>query len=245
MKKIFAAFVLMFAVLTGFAMAQDGRLAETPMTRFLADHYKVDPVVVLSLQQRMNKYEDDTSVALYLAKLADIDPMKMLDPRLSGKSWKQLMDDSDLEVKLLFIDLPKEAAKNERFAYIYSQIEKNKNTKNFSPVLYDANIRDLIQLRLLKEAFGIAPSAAIKKLAKGSSFTEIIEQSMPEKYLEDSVSPTVDNYKVPVKKSDANTLPRIEAPRVRAIVIPKGGYEAGEVNTIRSAKPGTEAIPNR
>ncbi len=145
-----------------------------PMTVFLAKHYKVDPIVVISLGQRMSKYEDDASTAIYLAKAANIDPMKMLDPRLEGKSWGYLMRQYNIDPIILFTTLPDKTPIPGKFSYDYGQLERRMKNPSYKMVLYDNGIRNLVQLKLLKDGLGMEPRVVMNKVSQGYTFTDLI-----------------------------------------------------------------------
>jgi hypothetical protein len=159
----------------------------SPMTVFLSKHYKVDPIVVISLGQRMSKYDDDVSTAIYLAKLANVDPMKMLDPRLEGKSWGYIMRQYKIDPINLFTTLPAKAVIPGKFSYDYGQLERRQKNSNYEMVIYDSGIRNLIQLKLLKEGMGMEPLTVMNKVSQGYTFTDLILNKNDNK-----VEPTVE-----------------------------------------------------
>lgn len=176
LKRVFAA-ALVFLFMSAVGNCEITWTDTSPMTIFLAEHYAVDPIVVISLGQRMSKYDDDASTAIYLAKLANIDPMKMLDPRIEGKSWNQIMKRLEIDPKDLFIKLDSKVIPG-KFRYEFRQYEKTLEDPEYQMVLYDDNIRNLVQLRLMKEAFGKNPIEVMNSISQGYAFTELIEEEL-------------------------------------------------------------------
>lgn len=179
MKRIGLFLVLfMFLFVTAvYAHEEDTQFKpmDDVVVKFLANHYKVDKIVVISLHQRMVLFEDDTSVALYLAKLADMDPMKILPMRLSGNSWAKVMEMNNIAPKKLFVNLPDKKDMGHRFA-ILSKIAKDyAKDPNCTPELSDNNVRDMVQLKLLNSAFNMKYADIINKVNSGKSYSDIIK----------------------------------------------------------------------
>lgn len=182
MLKRVVVFLLLFLALSapGFCMTvwED----REPMTLFLSDYYGVDPIVVITLGQTMNKYDDDTSTALFIARMAEVDPMELMNERLRGMTWVRIMNKYDLDKADLFAGLNVKNAPG-RFRYPFAQYEKSRSGGG-SIEIYDDNIRDLVQIRLMKEAFGKKPLDVMKAVEHGSSFTALINAEIAgnEKY---------------------------------------------------------------
>ena len=172
-KLVFFAFLLSLCF-TSSAYSEVLWADSAPMTVFLAKYYKVDPIVVISLGQRMSKYDDDVSTAIYLAKAANIDPMKMLDPRLEGKSWGYIMRQYNIDPIILFTPLPSKTAIPGKFSYDYGQLERRQKNPNYKMVIYDNGIRNLIQLKLLKEGLGMDTLKVMNEVSQGYTFTDLI-----------------------------------------------------------------------
>ena len=182
-------FIAMYAI--GFC-AVDWSSVNLPIVKFMAKYYDVDPITVVSIGQRMEKYDDDTSVLLYLANEANVDPLEIMDKRIEGKTWVELFKEYKIKLAPLFL----EAGKNlpERFKYAYAQYAAHKNNPKYKMKLYDSNIRDLVQLNLLNKAFNLEPRSIMKSVNNGTSFAELIEQQLdkqefqyePEPKLEDT-----------------------------------------------------------
>jgi hypothetical protein len=165
--------------LCGEARASDDSLwtNESPMTKFIARHYDVDPIVVISLGQRMT-LPDDVSVALYLAKTADMSPLKLLEPRLKKKSWPDIAARLRFEPALLFIPLDGKEKIPEEFRHAYGEYAKHLKNPNYAMVLYDKEYRNLVQLRLMVDAFKFSPLAVMESVSRGARFTDLILEQL-------------------------------------------------------------------
>lgn len=177
MLKRVALFIAAVSLMTSCAWASINWNDGEPMTLFLARHYNFDPVTVVSVGQIMQNYDDDTSVALFLSKLSGADPIEMLKMRVQGKSWLKVMDKFAIAPSVLFFDLGTKDLPG-RYSYAFRQYEKFKKDSCFKMQLYDGNVRDLVQLRLLKEGLGKKPEEVMKKTSEGVTFTEIIMDSI-------------------------------------------------------------------
>lgn len=181
-------FVAMYAI--GFCDV-DWSSVNYPIVKFMAKYYDVEPITVVSVGQRMEKYDDDTSVLLYLANNASVDPFEILDKRIEGKTWVELFKKYKVKLNPLFL----EAGNNipERFRYAYSQYEAHKKNSNYKMKLYDTNIRDLVQLNLLKKAFNLEPRNVMKSVNNGASFSEIIDNQIDKQNFEYESEESVDS----------------------------------------------------
>ena len=177
-------FVAMYAV--GFCSV-DWSSVNQPMVKFMSNYYDVEPITVVSIGQRMEKYDDDTSVLLYLAQEANVDPFEILDKRINGKTWVELFKEYKVKLAPLFL----EAGKNlpERFKYPYAQYEAHKKYPNYKMKLYDTNIRDLVQLHLMNKAFNLAPRSVMKSVNSGTSFFELIDNQIDKQNFEYEYEP--------------------------------------------------------
>lgn len=181
-------FVAMYAI--GFCDV-DWSSVNYPIVKFMAKYYDVEPITVVSVGQRMEKYDDDTSVLLYLANNASVDPFEILEKRIEGKTWVELFKKYKVKLTPLFLD----AGNNipERFRYAYAQYAAHKKNPNYKMKLYDTNIRDLVQLNLLKKAFNLEPRNVMKSVNNGASFSEIIDNQIDKQNFEYESEESVDS----------------------------------------------------
>ncbi len=181
-------FVAMYAI--GFCDV-DWSSVNYPIVKFMAKYYDVEPITVVSVGQRMEKYDDDTSVLLYLANNASVDPFEILEKRIEGKTWVELFKKYKVKLTPLFL----EAGNNipERFRYAYAQYAAHKKNPNYKMKLYDTNIRDLVQLNLLKKAFNLEPRNVMKSVNNGASFSEIIDNQIDKQNFEYESEESVDS----------------------------------------------------
>lgn len=147
---------------------------DSPLVKLYAEKYKVDPVVVLSLAQRMN-YPDDVSVTIYLAKMANTNPMNFLDLRIGSKKWGEIISQYNLNTPWLFTKLKVTPAElPDLYRHAYQELAKHVKDPSYIMTLYDGEIRNLVQLKFCNEFLGMDPIKVINERAKGVTFTDII-----------------------------------------------------------------------
>ena len=151
---------------------------ESVMTRFIAQYYQADPIVVISLGQRM-RFPDDVSVALFLAKEAEANPMNLLDMRLKSKSWLNIAETLTIDPVSIFTPLSAKDKIPEAFRHAYSEFNKHQKDPNYPMVLYDKEFRNLVQLKLVVTAFNKSPRSVMDRVDQGESFTSIILEELP------------------------------------------------------------------
>jgi hypothetical protein len=176
--------VALSLALTGEARSSDDYLwsNESPMTRFLARHYDVDPIIVISLGQRM-RFNDDVSVAIYLAKTADIPPLQLLDPRQKKKSWADIAAQLKFDPALLFTPVEGKDKIPEEFRHAYGEYARHLKNPDYAMILYDKEYRNLVQLKLMVDAFKSSTLSVMDSVSKGARFTDLILEQL--KTLED------------------------------------------------------------
>lgn len=150
---------------------------ESPLTQFMARHYQVDPIVVISLGQRMT-YPDDVSVAIFLAKMADRNPLDLLEPRLEKKSWESVADLLKIDPSGMFTPLSSEYNVPEAFRHAYQEYQKHLRNPSYKMVLYDKEYRNLVQLKLMVEAFKSSPPSVMENISNGKTFTNLILEQL-------------------------------------------------------------------
>ena len=183
MKNIIIVFSLVFIFTMFFnntAASQQNPLwdNESPFTIFLARYYQVDPIVVISLGQRMRD-PDDVSVAIYLAKAADRDPMGMLEPRLKNKNWMEISRSLTIDLAILFTPLTSNEKIPEAFRHAYGEYAKHFKNQDYSMILYDKEFRNLVQLKLVTDAFSKSPISVMTAVSQGENYTDLILKELP------------------------------------------------------------------
>ena len=146
---------------------------ESLMTRFLSAYYQVDPITVISLGQRMT-LPDDVPVAIYLAKSAGIPPLDLLKPRLNSESWLSIADGLGIDPSVLFTLLDPKARIPAEFSHAYGEYAKHLKNPGYTMVLYDKEFRNLIQLKLVSDAFKKPPLSVMSAITGGETFTSLI-----------------------------------------------------------------------
>ncbi len=146
---------------------------ESPLTQFMARYYHVDPIVVISLGQRMT-YPDDVSVAIFLAKAADRNPLDLLEPRLEKKSWESIAAMLKIDPSSIFTPLSSKEKVPEVFRHAYQEYQKHVESPSYKMILYDKEYRNLVQLKLMIDAFKSSPLSVMQNIASGKTFTTLI-----------------------------------------------------------------------
>jgi len=146
---------------------------EAPMTRFLATHYQVDPITVISLGQRMT-YPDDVSVAIYLARAAEVDPLDLLPLRLNKKSWLTIANSLHVNPAIIFTPPGEKVTIPPEFSHAYREFSEYQKNNDYRMTLYDKEFRNLVQLKLVTGAFARTPQWVMDSIRGGKSFTSII-----------------------------------------------------------------------
>jgi len=146
---------------------------ESEIVQLYSEKYKVDSIIVVSLGQRMN-YPDDVSVSIYLAKLANMNPMKFLDPRIESKKWGELMKKHNINPAMIFTKLPKGCNIPSCYKHAYQEYEKYKKDHYYEMTLYDGEVRNLVQLKFCTEYLGMEPGFVMSEREKGTKFENLI-----------------------------------------------------------------------
>jgi len=97
-------FTLLFQLMP--VMGENLWTYDSPLVDLYSKQYEAEPIVILSIAQRMN-YPDDVSVALYIAQMTGTDPVEILNTRLTGKKWQEIIDEKGIKPENFFIKLDK------------------------------------------------------------------------------------------------------------------------------------------
>lgn len=147
---------------------------ESPMVKFLADYYNVDPIIVISLGQRMVTYPDDVSVSLFIAGSLGKNPLNLLLSRLNKKSWAEISKTLNFDLSSMFSPIHKNQQITNDFKHAYLEYDKHINKPDYEMTLFDKEFRNLIQLKLVTTAFKRTSESVMIDLNKGKNFTSLI-----------------------------------------------------------------------
>ncbi len=160
------------APLDGTMRGSEDRLAAErtrldTLARVYAGYYAQHPELPARLL-RIGVSADDVSVAFWLAAKAAADPYAIASVRVQSRTpWAQLMRAYQVSSRALRVRLDGPAYGP--YARPYRVLEGRAKGP-----LTDAEVRDLVQLRLLTEYYRFRPSRVIARRAAGRSATDLI-----------------------------------------------------------------------
>jgi hypothetical protein len=152
---------------------------DSPYLKALAQWYKIDPVVIVTIGQG-TRNPLDTHVNLFLTKAADVNPMELHKLRQKGISWVEILDRYRINPAILFT--PLDAPPPGEFARAYRQRDKYAKDPCYKMLLYDPDIRNLTALKFCIEALGMKPSEIFdESKRKGRSLQQLILDELEER----------------------------------------------------------------
>ena len=136
---------------------------DSPLAKLYSEKYGTEQIVVLSVGQRMN-YADDVSVTLFFSNLSQTDPVVILNKRLAGENWQEIMEEINVGPEVLFRGLDE---KKEAWVTI-----NEKTIEEISPFISKEKV-DSLKLLINEE---IPEKELIEKLTLKNFETEEIER---------------------------------------------------------------------
>lgn len=117
---------------------------------------------------------DEVPVLLHIAKEAGVAPQRVLDLRLAGKTWADIVSFLKLSPAIFHVDVEGPVGPPYGRALGYY---RNKPRKEWGKiVLPDADIVNLVNLKFLSLHFGLPPGEVINLRAKGKGFPAIAKE---------------------------------------------------------------------
>lgn len=150
-----------------------------------AAYYKL-PADVAPRLLRIGLTPDDVSVALWIARRSVADPHAVAATRVkTGMSWVQVMRAYGVRTKALAVRLDGPRPDRGPYARPYRVLAGQARGP-----LTDAEVRDLVQLRLLSEHYRVRPSRVIARRGAGASPTDLVLEAQAAAGAKPSASPS-------------------------------------------------------
>jgi hypothetical protein len=151
----------------GLAIDNDG-IKEFHLS--VGSHYGIARVEVEKVRRR-SLPDDDVAVVLFIAKRAGMAPIKIADLRLKGLSWMDITLKFGLTAEIYHVAFQADPGPPYGKAYGYY---KNTPRKKWGKIsLADVDIINLVNLKVLVEQHGVAPTKLLKMKKSGKSFAGI------------------------------------------------------------------------
>lgn len=172
--------LILTLVFFGFSISRGGQTYDTTklyspgskLSKLVSDHYSIEQVKVVTVGQECT-YPDDVLVTMYIAKLADVNPIDVNKSRKESQSWAHIMAKLRIHPSRLFISVGTRSVPS-NFSHAYAQYYKWKDNPHYQMTLYDKEIRNLVGLKFMIKQYNYPPLSAMRARQKSSSFTELI-----------------------------------------------------------------------
>jgi hypothetical protein len=136
----------------------------------VGDYYRVPYREVVVIRERGIIYEE-VPVVLFIAGRARVAPEVIVDLRLRGRTWMDIILHFGLSPEIFYV--PVRAVPGPPYGKAYGYY-KNKPKKEWkSIVLDDDDIVNLVNLRFISKHYGHNPDNIIQMRGKGKSFIDI------------------------------------------------------------------------
>jgi len=154
-----------------FGLSINNRTAEFYLA--IGNHFQVSTKQIAVCKQ--NKIPDeDMPVVFFLARRAHVTPQKIIDLRLSGRTWMEIAANFRLTAEAFYVAIQKPAGPPYGKAYGHYQNKPKKKWKNIK--LTDDEITNLVNLRFIANYYGYTPDEVVKMREQGKSFKAINDQ---------------------------------------------------------------------
>jgi len=137
------------------------------------DYYRVPQKEVVIIRERGLPVEE-VPVVLFIAKRARISPAAVINFRLSGSTWLNIMLRFGLSPEILYV--PVKGVHGPPYGKAYGHY-KNKPKKKWGKiVLGDDDVINLVNLKFISDYHGFSPEEVIKMRSQGKNFVGINDE---------------------------------------------------------------------
>lgn len=150
-----------------------------PFHLAISEHFKVPEPDILKIRDR-HIPDEQIPVVLFLAAMAHVPPLTIIDLRLAGKTWLDISLRFGFGPDIFYVPV-KEVVKGPPFGKAYGHY-KNKPKKDWKNIaLDDDDVVNLVNLRFLSEFHKYSPEDIIRMRTEGKNFVTINERVREEK----------------------------------------------------------------
>lgn len=132
----------------------------------MQDYYKVPEKEVVGIKEK-GISEEEASVAMFFSMTANIQPSIVIDLRVSGKSWMDIMAHFKMTPEVFYVPV-------EGHGKAYGHLRKPKNQWK-KMMLKDVDVVNLVNLKFISEYYGYPPEEVIRMREEGRNFMSIAD----------------------------------------------------------------------
>jgi hypothetical protein len=136
----------------------------------MGNYYKVPQQEVVFVHDRGIPIEE-MPVVLFIANKRSIKPSAVIDLRLHGRTWLDVMIGFGLSPEILYVPVKEVYGPPYGKAYGYYKKKPKKQWKTI--ILSDEDVVNLVNLKFISEHYGYSPDAVIKLRSQGKGFVVI------------------------------------------------------------------------
>jgi len=149
----------------------------------IGDYYRVPERELIILRERGIPHEQ-IPVVYFIARRVNVSPTVIIDMRLGGKSWMDILVHFHLGPDILYVPVREGYHIGPPYGKAYGYY-KNKPKKQWKKiVLVDNDVINLVNLRFLSEHYSYAPEKVMKLRGEGKNFIVINDHVKKEKIKE-------------------------------------------------------------
>jgi len=134
-------------------------------------YFERDREVVAQWRDRYDD-PDDCTVALFLSRHSGKSPQQIFKMRREGLSWWEIGLRLEIPVEVWFVAVSRDPGPP--YGNAYGHWRKHKKNPKHHMILTDAEIRDLVSVRMIHEYYGISASIAMEWRASGKDIQSLM-----------------------------------------------------------------------
>lgn len=167
----YIAVSLAVLLLTAVAGAEPVRWTnDADVTKKVASHFEVEPIVVISVAQRTTD-PLDVLVTMWAARQGGLNPLRILDKRVEARHWSSILSELQVPTGPLFEGITP-AMLNPDFRH--AALEWERSAPQGPNNLYDNEIRHLAGIRFVAEALKISPAEVLGMRSEGKTYWDMV-----------------------------------------------------------------------
>lgn len=146
----------------------------------VGDYYRVPEREVIIVRER-HMPDEEIPVVFFIAKMARVKPATIIDLRLVGKTWMNIVLHFGLSPEIFYVPVREGVVVGPPYGKAYGYYKKKPRKEWKAIVLGDDDVVNLVNLRFISEYYRYEPERVIRLREGGKNFIVINKEVEKEK----------------------------------------------------------------
>jgi hypothetical protein len=146
----------------------------------VGDYYRMPEKEIVIVHER-HIPDEEIPVIFFIAKMARVKPATIIDLRLGGKTWMNIIVHFGLNPEIFYVPVREGIVIGPPYGKAYGYYKKRPRKEWKTIVLGDNDIINLVNLRFISEYYNYEPEKVIKLREGGKNFIVVNQEVVKEK----------------------------------------------------------------